>query len=374
MHPDTFCDGMHIDGKMYFKKGSGFTFLCEDAVLTPALFEEFYAAGWEGQELYIEEQHMDRILEMSKGLKPLATKKPKAAPKAMDLTVITKLHNDYKDLKRRLGSIMDEIKNKGKVPIETYDLLADEVSAKLELTDPSLLIDFINSMRDPDDYLNAHTANVGMLNGMIGEWLKLPEKDKDTLIKVGLYHDIGKLRVPIEILNKPGALTADEFNEMKKHSLYAYEILKLSGETDQRILEGVLSHHERINGTGYPGGLPFSQIPLFSRITAISDVYDAMVAKRVYKDSNSPFEILAEFANNKYSNLDLRLVNVFLDRLPMVLTGKTVLLSDGRTAKVVFINPSNYAHPMVEVDGSLIATTPDLKCLSMDNFLISVDS
>jgi len=369
MHPGTFCEGMHLEGEVYFKRGSGYTFLCKDAVLTPELFSEFYAAGWEGQELYIEEQYLDKMLEMSKHLK--LAQRAKAVPGAVDKAKIVKLQNDYKDLKQRLGSIMDDIQTSGMVPLETYEILAGEVHAQLDLTDAAILLDFINNMRDPDDYLNAHTANVGMLNGMMGAWLRLPQDDIDALIKVGFFHDLGKLRVPIEILHKPGPLDDKEFYEMKKHPAYAYEILRLSGETDQRILEGVLSHHERLNGTGYPSGLSLPQISLFARVTAISDVYDAMVAKRVYKDRHSPFKILADFAHNRFSNLDIAMVNVFLDRLPAVLLGKNVLLSDGRSAKVFYINPFDFAHPIVELNGELISTGGGLECVAMEDFLVS---
>jgi HD-GYP domain-containing protein (c-di-GMP phosphodiesterase class II) len=281
--------------------------------------------------------------------------------------------NDYKDIKNRLGNLMDTIKKNQTVPLETYNLLANDINTKLELTDPTFIIDCINNMRDPDDYLNAHSTNVGMLNGMIGAWLRLPKDDIDVLIKIGLYHDIGKLRVPVEILNKPGSLTDDEFAEMKKHTIYSYEILGLSGETNTHILEGVLSHHEKINGTGYPSGLPMTQISQFARVTSVSDVYDAMVAKRAYKNRHSPFEILAEFALNRFSDLDISIVNIFLENLPTALIGKNVLLSDGRSAEVVYINPRDFAHPMVKLDGELLSIGSGLECVAMVDFLVSVD-
>jgi HD-GYP domain-containing protein (c-di-GMP phosphodiesterase class II) len=160
---------------------------------------------------------------------------------------------------------------------------------------------------------------------------------------------------------------------MKKHSIYSYEILGLSGETNTRILEGVLSHHEKINGTGYPSRLPLTQISQFARVTSVSDVYDAMVAKRVYKNRHSPFEILAEFALNRFSDLDISIVNIFLENLPTALIGKNVLLSDGRSAEVIYINPHDFAHPIVKLDGELLSRGPGLECVAMVDFLVSVD-
>jgi HD-GYP domain-containing protein (c-di-GMP phosphodiesterase class II) len=130
-----------------------------------------------------------------------------------------------------------------------------------------------------------------------------------------------------------------------------------------------LSHHEKLNGTGYPNGIKLDQLSLFARVTAVSDVYDAMVAKRPYKDRNSPFKILAEFALHKFSHLDISIVNIFLEKMPAALAGKNVLLSDGRIAKIVYINPHNFTYPIVEIEGNLISTSPDLECVSMENFL-----
>jgi HD-GYP domain-containing protein (c-di-GMP phosphodiesterase class II) len=367
IHPGTLFNGMRVDGELYYKHKNGYTLLCKDATVSALLFENFYAAGWQGQELFIEEQYLDSVLEASKHIVLPGT--GREASEVMGLASKINLVNDYQDLKQRLSSLMEEVKSSGKVPLETYSLLTGEVSKKLELTDPALLIECINNMRDPDDYLNAHTANVGMLNGMIGVWLKLPPDDVDTLIKVGLFHDIGKLMVPVEVINKPGPLDDREYDEIKKHPIYAYEILTLSGETDRRVLEGVLSHHERTNGTGYPHGLALQEIPLLARITSVSDVYDAMVAKRVYKDRHSPFKILDEFAHNRFSNLDISIINVFLEKLPAVLLGKNVRLSDGRIAKVLFINPHDFAHPIVEADGNLLSTSPGLECIEMEDFL-----
>ncbi|MCL1808324.1 MAG: HD-GYP domain-containing protein [Clostridiales bacterium] len=382
----TFYEGMFIEGDVYFNFGKSYVLLCRDVTITEALLAKFYQTELGNRELFVEKKHVEAILTLSGQFKKLHDERGGTAPeinisaeeaerisKMMALSLKVTLHEDYQNLRNRINSVMDAISRENKVPWDAADSLKEEIATKIELTDPSLLIECINNLRSPDDYLDAHAANVGMLNGMIGTWLNLPSEDVDTLIKTGLLHDIGKLRIPVKILNKPGPLSDEEFTEIKKHSVYSYEILKFSGETDNRILEGVLSHHERLNGSGYPSGIQVSQISLFSRITAVSDVYDAMVAKRAYKERHSPFDILAEFAFHKFSNLDIGIVNVFLEKLPLALIGKNVLLSDGRTGKVVYINPHNFSYPIVEIDGKLLSTSPSIKCLAMENFLASVD-
>ena len=371
---------MYIEGEMYFKYGKSYILLCKNITITPALLEKFYQTKWGNHKLYIEERYFDDILALSEQFKQLQEelggdkhvfeKPPKETVSGIiDLTAKINLHSDYKDLRDRLYSVMDTATKENRVSLEVTESLAEDVNRKIELTDPALLIECINTLRDPDDYLNAHAANVAMLNGMIGTWLRLPPDDIDALIKTGLLHDLGKLRISPEILNKPGELDEAEFTKIKKHTLFSYEILQFSGETDNRILEGVLSHHEKLNGTGYPNGIKLDQLSLFARVTAVSDVYDAMVAKRPYKDRNSPFKILAEFALHKFSHLDISIVNIFLEKMPAALAGKNVLLSDGRIAKIVYINPHNFTYPIVEIEGNLISTSPDLECVSMENFL-----
>jgi HD-GYP domain-containing protein (c-di-GMP phosphodiesterase class II) len=377
---------MHIEGEVYFKFEKSFIMLCKDVTITPALLNKFYQTEWGNQELYVEKKHVKGILELSKQFRqrsidrgetmPVFEKPAEstdALPNISELTAKINLQEDYNDIKERLSSVMENVATEGKISLEAPEAIAVDVSEKIELTDPALLIDCINNLRDPDDYLNAHAANVAMLNGLIGTWLNLPRDDVDALIKTGLLHDVGKLRIPIEILNKPSALTKEEFDEMKKHPIYSYEILKMSGETDARILEGALSHHERLTGSGYPSGLKVTQISLSARITAVSDVYDAMVAKHAYRSSRSPFVILDEFTLHKFSDLDIGIVNVFLDKMPSVLVGKSVLLSDGRTAQVTYVNPHNFKYPLVEIDGECISTSPALECISLDNFLAKVE-
>jgi HD-GYP domain-containing protein (c-di-GMP phosphodiesterase class II) len=381
-----FYEGMYISGEVYFKYDKSFILLCRDVTITSALLTKFYETEWGNKELYVQKEHLKDILVLSEQFSQLYAERGEERPvmekptkdlsqisEMMELTAKINLFNDYQDLRGKLETLMDKVDKEGTISMDVPDRLSEEINQKIELTDPALLIECINSMRSPDNYLNSHSVNVAMLNGMIGTWLKLPQAEIDILIKTGLLHDMGKLRVPLEILNKPGPLDDREFAEMKKHSVYSYEILKLSGETDNRILEGTLSHHERINGSGYPSGLQITQISLYARITAVSDVYDAMVAKRVYKDSHSPFEILDEFAFHKFSNLDIGIVNVFLEKMPTALLGKSVLLSDGRTAKVSYINPQNFSYPIVEFEGKLLSTGPGLHCVAMDNFLAAVD-
>ncbi|MEG1994404.1 MAG: hypothetical protein RR048_05780, partial [Oscillospiraceae bacterium] len=111
--------------------------------------------------------------------------------------------------------------------------------------------------------------------------------------------------------------------------------------------------------------LQSSQIPLFAKITAISDVYDAMISKRCYKEPVSPFDVLEMLSTNKFSNLDFKLVNKFLEVVPMLLMRKPFVLSDGNIGVVVYIRKDNYRYPVVKVNDRLVVTDEKCRCISV---------
>ncbi|MCL1822775.1 MAG: HD domain-containing protein [Oscillospiraceae bacterium] len=205
----------------------------------------------------------------------------------------------------------------------------------------------------------------------MAKWLKFDKIKHDELVKVGLLHDIGKLKVPPEILNKPARLTKEEFAEIKKHPYHSFDMMVKSGYKEKNVLLGILQHHEKLNGTGYPCAISSVEITEFARITSIADIYDAMVARRVYKEAHSPFEILENFSKEGYSQLDINYVKLFIDCMAEELRGKTVVLSDGSIAVVKMVNVRNLMYPMVEVGGEIITTSPELHCVSMFNTNVS---
>lgn len=268
----------------------------------------------------------------------------------------------FREFRLDFSLVCDEVKSSGKIDIKDAKTLAGEVNKALEEADLAFILQWISYMRDKEEYLNTHSLNVGILNGLLGRWLKLSEEDVEKLVFTGLFHDVGKAKIADAILDKPDKLTREEFEEMKKHPLYSYEILKNSGITDDNILGGVKGHHEKVNGNGYPEGLTLEEITLFGRISSISDIYDAMAASKSYKAASTPFEVLEEFSRNKFSELDIRLVDVFLHRMASEMAGREVVLSDGRTGRIVFADVSKFAYPVVKCGEDIINTSRELRC------------
>lgn len=177
------------------------------------------------------------------------------------------------------------------------------------------LLDFVTAIaatieaRDP--YTAGHQRRVANLATAIARELQLPAEQIEGLKLAGVVHDIGKIRVPAEILCKPGRLDELEFNLIKRHSLTGYEILK-SIKFPWPLAEIVLQHHERLDGRGYPQGLKGEEILLEARILAVADVVESMVSHRPYRAGLGVDTALAEISRNKDVLYDARVVNACL--------------------------------------------------------------
>ena len=168
------------------------------------------------------------------------------------------------------------------------------------------------------------------------------------------YHDIGKLKIPQEILNKPGKYTDEEFALVKKHPVFGYELLK-NLPIDTRIKKAALSHHERCDGTGYPLGLKQEDLDSCTMVVAIADVYDAMTAARSYRAPLCPFQVIERFEQDGLQKYNPKFILTFLSRIADTYKNHRVLLNDGRSATVVMINANRLSKPLIQFnDGSCI--------------------
>jgi len=198
---------------------------------------------------------------------------------------------------------------------------------------------------------------------MIGRWLEMDEQTINKLGVAGMLHDIGKVHIPDEILHKPAALTAGEYEIIKNHSVYGYRLLQEQKDVDQQIMTAVLMHHERMDGSGYPAGLSHGTIPSLAAIVAVADTYDAITSKRVYSDKRTPYVaadiIMKESLAGK---VDARISKVFYDHILSLAVNDKVLLSNRQLGEVVLINPLKPAFPVVKVKDELyyLEREPDL--------------
>jgi len=270
----------------------------------------------------------------------------------------------YAQIKDNTFALLDEIAHTKTVKQDVLMSVSTELSDRLEVNSPSLILSLINALAPVDEYLQRHCVNVGLLNGLQGQWLGLKKKDVDELVLIGLLHDCGKALIPPKVLNVPRKLTLVEYEVIKMHAVYSYELL---GEFHETVRHAARCHHEKVNGDGYPDGLPPGKIGLEARITAISDIYDAMVSQRAYKRPRSPFNILSVISKLKDSELDARLVDVFIRYMPQELLDKQVMMSNGSVGSVHEIDPEEIEYPMIKMNGSVIKSDSHLYCLGMYN-------
>jgi HD-GYP domain-containing protein (c-di-GMP phosphodiesterase class II) len=237
------------------------------------------------------------------------------------------------------------------IDMESIHTVSDDLSKRLESTPQPVIISLINAMAPVDEYLQRHSVNVSLLNGLIGRWMGMSESDINNLILVGLLHDCGKTRIPSQLLNYPRKLTIVEYEVMKNHVDYTYELLH---EFPELIRLATSSHHERIDGTGYSRKLANVEILLEARITAVSDTYDAMTAQRAYQKPKSPFRALAQLSELSQSQLDDDVVRIFLDNMPGELLNKPIMMSNGKVGIVREYDRNDIEFPMVDIDGHVI--------------------
>ncbi len=235
-------------------------------------------------------------------------------------------------------------------PIDTSQLLAS-ISNLLHSRNTIVeLFDMIYNMRTTSDSVYAHCLNVALISRMIGRWLRCDPHDLDVLTLAGLLHDIGKLLIPEEILNKPGSLTDEEFAKIKEHPKRGYEIVKNQPNLDPRIKKTVLMHHERCDGSGYPTGLTEDFIDNFAMVVAIADVYDAMTAARSYRSPLCPFQVISKFETEGFQKYYTKYILTFLSHIASAYQNNRVLLSDGRSCNIVMLNQHALSRPIVQFD------------------------
>jgi len=216
------------------------------------------------------------------------------------------------------------------------------------------IVTVLKSNRSIDEYTYSHSLNVSLLCSLIGNWLGLSPAQKRTLSYCGLLHDIGKSKIPPEILYKPGPLTPIEYEEMKKHSVLGYKILEGNIAINKDVLLAVLMHHEREDGSGYPFGLKGNKISFYAKITAIADVFDAMTSDRVYRRKQTCFDVFEMFESEYLTKFDTNILLTFLSRVASYYIGSNVRLSDGSCGEIVFINQKAISRPIVRLEDSRI--------------------
>lgn len=214
------------------------------------------------------------------------------------------------------------------------------------ITDNDSIAVDVGALKVSDEYTFKHSVDVATMSMIIAKQYGLPEKEVYEIGIAGLLHDIGKTKIPNEVLNKAGKLTDEEFDLMKKHSLFGYSILKEKSNISPAILLGVLQHHEKMDGRGYPIGVQEDKLSEYARIISTADIYDALVTERPYKKAFSQRDAL-EMIMSMTDELDISVMRSFMESVILYPVDSIVQLSNGEQAKVVENKPNSVLRPTV---------------------------
>lgn len=225
----------------------------------------------------------------------------------------------------------------------------------------------ISALKVSDEYTFKHSVDVATMAMIVAKKHGMSENNVYEIGISGLLHDVGKSKIPNEILNKAGKLTDDEFAMMKQHSLFGYSILKEKDDLSNPIKLGVLQHHEKMNARGYPMGVGADSINIFARIISVADIYDALVTERPYKKPFSPRDAV-EMIMSMTEELDIDVMRSFLESVILYPVGTDVELSTGELARVVENNPQYVLRP--KVVGLQSGTTYDLSDIKNASIVI----
>lgn len=251
------------------------------------------------------------------------------------------------DVKAKIKNIMTtpslKISVDGKKVMEMVEKLLDNILKS------DFIIVNLSDIRSVDDYTYSHSVNVCILSLITGIAMGIKGESLRELGVGALLHDIGKIMIDDQILQKPTNLTINEFDEVKKHTVYGYEILKNSSDVNSTAHIIALSHHERKDGSGYPYNLKNNEIPVPARIVAIADVYDALTTNRIYRKKMLPHEVVDYMCSLSNKHFDKTVLDAFISHIANYPVGTAVMLNSGEKGLVAKYNKNFPNRPVIRI-------------------------
>ncbi|SDL50830.1 HDIG domain-containing protein [Maridesulfovibrio ferrireducens] len=288
----------------------------------------------------------DKFLDLpgKKEVKSKRTADTAARDLAEALPAARKVHDEAMCYVKKMIS---DIRTGKSIEVAAAESIVDQIIENVSVNKSALLT--LSFLKNYDEYTYTHCINVNLYSVLLGKDIGL---DRATLQQLGiaaLFHDVGKGRISNKVLNKPGKLTDDEYEIMKTHSLLGLKVLSSVKGMRKEVLRGVVEHHERFNGTGYPRSLEGEGIHPFGRMIAISDVYDALTSVRVYKKAMTASKTLSLMYKWKGTDFDPAYFNRFVMIMGIYPPGTFVQLEDKRFALVLETNDDAPQKPKVKV-------------------------
>lgn len=254
------------------------------------------------------------------------------------------LHGEAKTL---INTLMQDVKFGRSINMDAVNEVANGLLDSIFRNHNALSC--LGRIRHKDSYLMEHSVNLSVLMSVYGRYRKLPIEVLQQIMVGALLHDIGKTKIPDEVLHKPDRLNDAEFEIIKRHALYSKEILEQTEGVSELTIQVAAQHHEKMDGSGYPMGLKGEQISEYGRMTAIVDVYDAITADRVYHRGIPPTAAMKKLIEWSDHHLDRQLVDIFIQCMGIFPVGSLVEMHSGMMGVVIEINEHDQTTPTVRL-------------------------
>lgn len=269
-----------------------------------------------------------------------------------DRESLAEVKNKYEETILQTIRMMDDIRNEKHVEGEKVVNIANIITESLRINNDALLFFACTTTnyRAQEDYFILHSVNTAILSGVLGLGLNLDENELADLCTSALLHDIGLIKVPKEIMNKPDKLADKEYEQIKRHPSLGTELLKNIKGLPESVHDVIYQHHEREDGSGYPKGIKGNEISRYAKIVAIVEVYEAMTHPRIHrKKENIPYNGVKKLIQEERNSLDSRLIKVFLNCVTPYPPGSIVLLNNSEIGRVVAVNKTIPLRPVVQI-------------------------
>ena len=211
------------------------------------------------------------------------------------------------------------------------------------------ILPLLNEYSEPKDYLYHHSVAVGIISGAIADKMKFSKGQVLQMATAGLLADSGMSKIDVNIREKTAFLTDNEFNEIRKHTIYSYQMVKDIPILKQEMKMAIFQHHERLDGSGYPRGEKLEQISVLSQIIAVADVFHAMTSERLYRSKESPYKVIERIREEEFGKFNIPVVAALTDLLTDIPMGTKIRLSNGEIGEVVFTHREAKTRPIVKL-------------------------
>ncbi len=252
----------------------------------------------------------------------------------------------YKDTYKTVKDFYNKSSMNKTVDLYEINKAAESIAAEITRS-PQVLLQ-LAFLKTIDDYTFSHAVHVSIYVTALAKYINFPAKQLHEICLAGLLHDVGKVDIPLHIVNKPEKLSDEEFEVMKEHVRYSFNRVRDFSGVSKDMLNAILQHHERMDGSGYLEKLKGSEIHHWARLLAIADVYDAITTDRVYRNALLPHEG-AEILMSNSGKLDIQYLNIFIRNMIFYPVGCKVVLSTGEIGTVISLHRNMPLRPLVQI-------------------------